>query len=166
MLARTRITSAHVEVFCGLTCAVLAPAAWIVDLFAPIHTVIASGDGYPGPTTVDTSPVDEVHGLDNFIRLSPIWSLLLLAYLLCALGIGYGAFRHGRRADPSGRLVVWASALLLLLLTPTFGLPDPRGPYTQLPEQLLWLALAVCVALAIIAAVAALGVEEVRRRIV
>ena len=49
MLARTRATCAHVEVFCGVTCAVLGLAAWVVYLFAPIHTVIALGDGYPGP---------------------------------------------------------------------------------------------------------------------
>jgi hypothetical protein len=156
--------TARVELISGVAVGVIGPLTWLILLFVPLHKTYASGAGYNGTQIVYTSPVDNVHGLDNFIRFDPIYSLLILAFMLVTAAVAYGAYLHVRRSEPEGRLVVWGGTILTPLLMSALGIQVPVSPVAGLDVQVQSLALGLCVVLAIIASVAAIGVEDVRRQ--
>jgi hypothetical protein len=156
--------TARVELISGVAAGVVGPLTWLIWLFVPLHKVYATGDGYTGTQIVYTSPVDNVHGLDNFIRLDPIYSLLILAFTFVTAAVAYGAYLHVRRSVPEGRLLVWGGTILTPLLMSALGIQVPVSPVAGLDVQAQSLALGLCVVLAIIASVASIGVEDARRQ--
>ena len=156
--------TARIELISGVVTGVVGPLTWVIWLFVPLHKTYAGGGPYVGTQIVYTSPVDNVHGLDNFIRDQPIYSLLILAFILVTAAVAYGVYLHVRRSVPEGRLVVWGGTILTLLLMSASGIQVPGSPVASLDEQVQSLALGLCVVLAIIASVAAIGVEDARRQ--
>jgi hypothetical protein len=84
--------------------------------------------------------------------------------MLVTAAVAYGAYLHVRRSEPEGRLVVWGGTILTPLLMSALGIQVPVSPVAGLDVQVQSLALGLCVVLAIIASVAAIGVEDVRRQ--
>jgi hypothetical protein len=84
----TRIT--RIELISGVAAGVLGLLTWVIWLFVPLHRVYASGGPYIGTQVIYTSPVDDVHGLDNFIRDQPIYSLLILTFLVLMGAVANG----------------------------------------------------------------------------
>jgi hypothetical protein len=158
----TRI--ARIELISGVAVGVIGPLTWVIWLFVPLHKTYAGGGPYVGTQIVYTSPVDNVHGLDNFIRFDPIGSLLILAFMLVTAAVAYGAYLHVRRSEPEGRLLVWGGTILTPLLMSALRIQVPVSPVAGLDVQVQSLALGFCVVLAVIASVAATGVEDVRRQ--
>jgi hypothetical protein len=156
--------TACVELISGVAAGVIGPLTWLIWLFVPLHKVETQGPPYNGIQVIYTSPVDDVHGLDNFIRLDPIGSLLIFAFMLVTAAVGYGAYLHVRRSEPEGRPLVWGGTILTLLLLSTLRIQVPVSPVAGLDVQVQSLALGLCVVLAIIASVAAIGIEDVRRQ--
>jgi hypothetical protein len=157
---------AHVELISGVAAGIVGPLTWLIWLFVPWQKVYAAGPPYIGTQIIYTSPVDVVHGLDNFTRDQPIYSLLILAFMLVTAAVAYGAYRHVRRSVAEGRLVVWGGTILSLLLLSALHIEVPvdLGARVGVQAQSLALALGLCVVLAIIASVAAIGVEDVLRQ--
>ncbi len=150
--------TARIELISGVAASVLGLLFWAIWLFAPLHPVNVGSEN--GMQVVYTSQVDNTHGPNNPILLP----LLILAFMLVTAAVAYGAYLHVRRSEPEGRLVVWGGTILTLLLLSTLRIQVPVSPVAGLDVQVQSLALGLSVVLAIIASVAAIGVEDVRRQ--
>ena len=132
---------ARVELISGVAAGVIGPLTWVIWLFVPLHRVYASGGPYIGTQVIYTSPVDDVHGLNNFIRGQPIYSLLILAFLVLMGAAAYGVYLHAWRSVPEGRLMVWGITIVTLLLLSALHIQVPLSLVAGMDAQVQGLGL-------------------------
>jgi hypothetical protein len=135
----TRIT--RIELISGVAAGMLGLLTWVIWLFVPLHRVYTSGGPYIGTQVNYTSPVDDVHGLNNFIRDQPIYSLLILAFLVLMGAAAYGVYLHVRRSVPEGRLIVWGVTIVTLLLLSALHMQVPLSLVAGMDAQVQGLGL-------------------------
>ena len=150
--------TASVELISGVATGVLGLLFWAIWLFAPLHPVNIGSEN--GMQVVYISQVDDTHGPNNPILLP----LLILVFLVVNGAVAYGAYLHIRRSVPEGRLLVWGGTILTLLLMSASGIEVPVNLAYRPDAQVPGLGLGLRAVLAIIASVAAIGVEDVRRQ--
>ena len=98
----------------GLIAGAVGLLGWLYALFGPTGSYVQVESSTGGSTTVTESGSTSMWADED---LEIVTIVFLLVMLVCIIGVIAGAVLHGRTQKASGRVILWASAVTLLMGT-------------------------------------------------